>query len=103
MSDDGAKAWTSKIQRAGTARYGGEAAEGEAPLLPRNRRNLSKRRLRGRLRAAGATQAEMDRFPRTGGVRACGGEGRYPHHAGTAAAAVPARIGRTTQTLSGTA
>ena len=39
----------------------------------------------------------------TGGVRASGGEGRYPHHAGTTAAAVPARIGRATRALSGTA
>ena len=39
----------------------------------------------------------------TGGVRASGGEGRYPHHADTAAVAVPARIGRATQALSGTA
>ena len=39
----------------------------------------------------------------TGGVRASGGEGRYPHHAGTPAVAVPARIGRATRTLSGTA
>ena len=41
--------------------------------------------------------------PGYGSVRASGGEGRYPHHAGTAAAAVPARIGRATRTLSGTA
>ena len=39
----------------------------------------------------------------TGGVRASGDEGRYPHHAGTPAVAVSARIGRATQTLSGTA
>ena len=39
----------------------------------------------------------------TGGVRASGGEGRYPHHAGTPAVAVSARIGRATRTLSGTA
>ena len=32
-----------------------------------------------------------------------GGEGRSPHHAGTAAAAAAARIGRATRTLSGTA
>ena len=39
----------------------------------------------------------------TGGVRASGGEGRYPHHAGTPAVAVSARIGRATRALSGTA
>ena len=39
----------------------------------------------------------------TGGVPAFGGEGRYPHHADTAAAAVSARISRATRTLSGTA
>ena len=39
----------------------------------------------------------------TGGVRASGGEGRYPHRAGTPAVAVSARIGRATRALSGTA
>ena len=39
----------------------------------------------------------------TGGVRASGGEGRYPHHAGTTAVAVSAQIGRATRALSGTA
>ena len=39
----------------------------------------------------------------TGGVRASGGEGRYPQHADTTAVAVPALIGRATRRLSGTA
>ena len=48
--------------------------------------------------------SRSERHPEdTGGVRASGGEGRYPHRADTASAAVSARIGRATRTLSGTA
>ena len=72
-------------------------------LLPGNRRNRSRRRLRGTGRAAGATQAGRALSTHRGGCAPVAAKGRYPHHTGTAAGAVSARIGRATQTLPGTA